>query len=87
MLLAIIVVALAFSVLTLIVRVLPVSNVVTLVIAVAAPYTVFVAAVGLALAVLSRRVVLSIAARDHRCGVAGDSGAVVLRRKPPAGSR
>lgn len=62
MLLAIIVVALAFSVLTLIVRVLPVSNVVTLVIAVAAPYTVFVAAVGLALAVLSRRVVLSIAA-------------------------
>lgn len=62
MLLAIIVVALAFSVLTLIVRALPVSNIVTLVIAVAAPYTVFVAAVGLALAVLSRRVVLSIAA-------------------------
>lgn len=62
MLLAIIVVALAFSVLTLIVRALPVSNIVTLVIAVAAPYTVFVAAAGLALAVWSRRVVLSIAA-------------------------
>lgn len=62
MLLVIIVVALAFSVVTLIVRALPVSNIVTLVIAVAAPYTVFVAAAGLAVAVWSRRVVLSIAA-------------------------
>lgn len=61
-LLAITVAALAFSVVTLVVRALPVSNIVTLVIAVAAPYTVFVAAAGLALAVLSRRVLLSVAA-------------------------
>ncbi|WNG88949.1 endonuclease/exonuclease/phosphatase family protein [Mycobacterium sp. ITM-2016-00317] len=44
------------------IRALPLTNVVALVIAVGAPYTVFVATLGLALAVLQRRAVLSIVA-------------------------
>ncbi|KWX57702.1 endonuclease/exonuclease/phosphatase family protein [Mycobacterium sp. NAZ190054] len=54
--------ALGFSILTLVVRALPLTNNVALVLAVGAPYTVIAALVGLAVAVLSRRVVLSIVA-------------------------
>lgn len=57
-----IVVALGFSILTLVIRALPLTNTVMLVIAVAAPYTVAVALLGLVLAVLSRRVILSVLA-------------------------
>ncbi len=54
--------ALLFSVLTLVVRALPVSNVIDLVVAVASPYAALVALSGLALSALSRRVVMSVVA-------------------------
>lgn len=54
--------ALAFSIFTLIVRALPLSNNVALFVAVSSPYVVLVAVVGLILALMSRRAVLSMAA-------------------------
>ncbi|WP_260757661.1 endonuclease/exonuclease/phosphatase family protein [Mycobacterium sp. SMC-8] len=54
--------ALGFSILTVVIRALPLTNTFMLVIAVAAPYSVVVAMFGLVLAVLSRRVILSVVA-------------------------
>lgn len=59
---ALAVAALAFAVATLVVRAWPVSNVFALVAAVGSPYAPFVALTGLALAALSRRILLSIIA-------------------------
>lgn len=60
--LAFAVVALAFSILTVVIRALPVSNLATLVIAVGAPYTVLVAVAAMIVTVLARQVVLSVLA-------------------------
>lgn len=60
--LAAILIALGLSILTLAVRALPLTNTVMLVIAVGSPYTVALAMIGLALAVMSRRVILSVVA-------------------------
>ena len=54
--------ALAFAVATLVMRAWPVSNVFALVAAIGSPYAPFVALAGLALAALSRRILLSIIA-------------------------
>src|SRR5258708_7335617 len=54
--------ALVFSVVTLVARTRPLSNLLALVVAVGSPYVVLVTLSGLALAVLSRRILLSIVA-------------------------
>lgn len=56
------VLAIAFSTVTLVIRTLPLTNIYMLVIAVGAPYVALVATLGVILAVLSRRVVLSLLA-------------------------
>ena len=77
---ALAVAALAFSVVTLVVRTRPLSNLLALVVAAGSPYVPLVALSGLALSALCRRILLSIVAVLVRGGHPGGPGALVLLR-------